>query len=355
MLEKTIIKNITSGQERAFYAAGNTIFENIIIDGKEDGESSFKECRDISITNSKFNLRYPFWHDYDLRITNSHLSENTRASFWYSDHIVLNEIICLGPKAIRECKDVVLKNCEFNSDEFGWKCSDIILANTKITSAYLFFNNSQNKFDRTFNFQLEHTMLDDTLKIEPGDYYMGLYVLEAEKTMFGKTQKIEFLTPILYDAKEGLAVEDQTKADYVYAKSQDVSTASYAAASLMTSDEIINMRYEMEERINHVRKDFIEDQIIMIESHKDMQIKQYTEYYKVQIAHLQSTYQRHLDESQNAWSEEDRNKARKVLPIDKYNIEKMEFERDNAIATINSAKILEKEPRLISISHIQIN
>jgi hypothetical protein len=224
-----------------------------------------------------------------------------------------------------------------------------------ITSAYLFFNNSQNKFDRTFNFQLEHTMLDDTLKIEPGDYYMGLYVLEAEKTMFGKTQKIEFLTPILYDAKEGLAVEDQTKADYVYAKSQDVSTASYAASSLMTSDEIINMRYEMEERINHVRKDFIEDQIIMIESHKDMQIKQYTEYYKVQIAHLQSTYQRHLDESQNAWSEEDRNKARKVLPIDKYNIEKMEFERDNAIATINSAKILEKEPRLISISHIQIN
>jgi hypothetical protein len=33
----------------------------------------------------------------------------------------------------------------------------------------------------------------------------------------------------------------------------------------------------------------------------------------------------------------------------------MEFERDNAIATINSAKIHEKEPRLISISHIQIN
>ena len=56
MSEKTIIKNITSGQERAFYAAKNTIFENIIIDGKEDGESSFKECRNISILNSKFNL-----------------------------------------------------------------------------------------------------------------------------------------------------------------------------------------------------------------------------------------------------------------------------------------------------------
>ena len=114
------------------------------------------------------------------------------------------------------------------------------------------------------------------------------------------------------------------------------------------------MRYEMEERINLVRKDFIDNQVIMIESHKDMQIKQYTEYYKVQLAHLHNTYQRHLDESQNAWKEEDRNKARKVLPIDKYNIEKMEFERDNAIAAINSERILEKEPRLISISHIQI-
>lgn len=223
-----------------------------------------------------------------------------------------------------------------------------------ITSAYLFFNNSQNKFDRTFNFQIEHTMLDSSLEIEPGDYYMGLYVLEADKTMFGKTQKIEFLTPILYDAKLGLAVENQVKAEYIYAKSQDLSSVSYAAASLMTNEEIVNMRYEMEERINLVRKDFIDNQVIMIESHKDMQIKQYTEYYKVQLAHLHNTYQRHLDESQNAWKEEDRNKARKVLPIDKYNIEKMEFERDNAIAAINSERILEKEPRLISISHIQI-
>lgn len=223
-----------------------------------------------------------------------------------------------------------------------------------ITSAYLFFNNGKNNFGHTFNFELQLSDFKHGLDLKAGEYYMALYVLEAEKTMYGRTQKIELLTPILYDNSTGLAIEDKHAADLVYAKSQEAGFVSYATNAVLSNEDILNMRYEMTERINEIRKDFIEDQSIMIESYKDMQTKQYQEYYKFQIGHLQDIYERHLRESQTAWDMEDREKARKILPIDKYNIEKMEFERDSALQTINSAQVLEKEPRLLSISHVTL-
>lgn len=223
-----------------------------------------------------------------------------------------------------------------------------------ITSAYLFFNNGKHSFGHTYNFELNSADFKDEVNLEKGDYYMALYVLEAEKTMYGRTQKIELLTPILYETRTGMALTDSSSANLVYAKSQESGVVSYLADAVLSSDAVLNMRYEMTERINVICKDFMEDQSILIESYKDMQTKQYQEYYRFQLAHLNDTYQKHLRESRDAWSEEERAKARKILPIDKRNIEKMEFERDNAMETINSASVIEKEPHLISISHITL-
>ena len=47
--ENTIIQNLQTGQERAFYGSKNVHFKNIIIDGIEQGESAFKECTNITL------------------------------------------------------------------------------------------------------------------------------------------------------------------------------------------------------------------------------------------------------------------------------------------------------------------
>ena len=54
--EETVIQNITTGQERAFYGSKNVHFKNITIDGIEQGESAFKECRNITIEDIQFGI-----------------------------------------------------------------------------------------------------------------------------------------------------------------------------------------------------------------------------------------------------------------------------------------------------------
>ena len=58
-------------EERAMYACENMILRNCRFDGPADGESAFKECKNIQVEHSFFNLRYPFWHDHGLTIRDS--------------------------------------------------------------------------------------------------------------------------------------------------------------------------------------------------------------------------------------------------------------------------------------------
>ena len=103
-------ENITTDLERAFYGSKNVEFENITIDGPQDGESAFKECNNISISSSTFNLRYPFWHNNNLKITTSTMSDKCRAAFWYDQDVTIDTVTSNGVKALRECKNVKMIN-----------------------------------------------------------------------------------------------------------------------------------------------------------------------------------------------------------------------------------------------------
>lgn len=45
--ENCVVENKTFDEERAFYGARNVKVKNVSIDGPADGESAFKECRDV--------------------------------------------------------------------------------------------------------------------------------------------------------------------------------------------------------------------------------------------------------------------------------------------------------------------
>ena len=57
-----IIQDKTFDQERALYGSRELTVTSCRFDGPADGESAFKECRDIRVCDCYFNLRYPFWH-----------------------------------------------------------------------------------------------------------------------------------------------------------------------------------------------------------------------------------------------------------------------------------------------------
>lgn len=154
-----IIENQRFDEERALYGSRGITVKNSSFDGPADGESALKESCDIVVDHVFCNLRYPFWHDHCLEIRDCEMTELCRAALWYSDHITITNTKMHGIKALRECSDVRIENCDIISPEFGWSVKNIEMSHTTAESEYfmmrsgnLHFNDVQFKGKYSFQY-----------------------------------------------------------------------------------------------------------------------------------------------------------------------------------------------------------
>lgn len=137
----------TFDEERALYGADGLIVKNCAFDGPADGESAFKEGKNIAVSECFFNLRYPFWHDDVLKIENSEMTSLCRAALWYSNDIEIINTKLHGIKALRECNNVKIHNCDIISPEFGWSVSNLFMSESTAQSEYFMMRSSDIHFD----------------------------------------------------------------------------------------------------------------------------------------------------------------------------------------------------------------
>lgn len=147
-----IINGKTFDEERALYGSDGIRAEDCRFDGPADGESAFKECRNIEVEECFFNLRYPFWHNDGLKIERSELTELCRAALWYSSNIEIVNSKLHGIKALRECSDVKLIGCDIISPEFGWSVNGVEMVDCSAESEY-FMMRSENLDFKNVNFK----------------------------------------------------------------------------------------------------------------------------------------------------------------------------------------------------------
>lgn len=140
MSATTIIANRSFDEERALYGLRDACLYDVAFAGPADGESALKECGNICVTRTRFELRYPLWHVDGLSLRDSALTETCRAALWYTSHVRIEHSDLLGIKALRECEDVSIKDSRIVSSEFGWRSRNIKLADTQIESEYAFLN-----------------------------------------------------------------------------------------------------------------------------------------------------------------------------------------------------------------------
>ncbi len=147
-LNMNVIENKTFDNERALYNIQHTIVKGCTFAGPADGESVLKETRDIVIDDCSFSLRYPIWHARKYELKNSRLDDKTRAALWYSDDGVIEHTEIRGVKALRECRGTVIRGCDIESVEFGWKTADTSITDTRIVSEYIFLDASDIEIER---------------------------------------------------------------------------------------------------------------------------------------------------------------------------------------------------------------
>lgn len=151
-------------QERALYGKQDLCVMDCAFQGPADGESAFKEGRNIRVENSFFDLRYPFWHDRNLTITGCELTENCRAALWYSSGITIRQSKLHGIKALRECADVTMEDCDIVSPEFGWSVDGITMNRCTAQSEYFMMRSRALHFtDVTFQGKYSFQYIEDAV------------------------------------------------------------------------------------------------------------------------------------------------------------------------------------------------
>ena len=140
------VENQTFDKEREFYGSSDVTVVNCKFEGPADGESAFKESRNVTVDSCLWNLRYPFWHDTGVTMKNTELTELCRAAFWYSEKIEITESKLHGVKAMRECSDVTIRKSDIVSPEFGWSVSNIRVEDSTAAGEYFMMRSSSIAF-----------------------------------------------------------------------------------------------------------------------------------------------------------------------------------------------------------------
>lgn len=141
------ISGQTFDEERALYGQDGIVADNCRFDGPADGESAFKEGKNIEVKNSYFNLRYPFWHDDNLTISDCEMTDKCRAALWYTTNATITNSRLHGIKALRECSDILIKDCDIISPEFGWSVNGIEMKDSSAESEYFMMRSNNIKFE----------------------------------------------------------------------------------------------------------------------------------------------------------------------------------------------------------------
>ena len=140
---REVIKGKNFDEERALYGLRGADVSDCSFEGPADGESAFKEAKDIKVKDCRFKLRYPLWHVDEFELINCSMNETTRAAIWYASKGLIKNSMLGGIKAVRECRDIMIRDSQIVSAEFGWKSSGIKIVNSSVESEYLFLDSSE--------------------------------------------------------------------------------------------------------------------------------------------------------------------------------------------------------------------
>ena len=125
-------------EERALYGVTGATVRSCLFAGDADGESALKETDGLSVQNCEFRLRYPMWHMTNSKVTDCTLTDTCRAALWYCDSVSIKNSSLGGIKALRECRNVTVEDCDTVSTEFGWFCENVNLSGGTLSGEYPF-------------------------------------------------------------------------------------------------------------------------------------------------------------------------------------------------------------------------
>ncbi len=139
MAKQKIVQEYYTGERALFQAEDLEIYDTVF----DDGESPLKESRNITVRNSLFRWKYPFWYAENVDIESCTFFEMARAGIWYTKKLRMKDVIVEAPKMFRRCTGLDIEHVSFpDAKETFWNCCDIKLKNIEAKGDYFAMNSS---------------------------------------------------------------------------------------------------------------------------------------------------------------------------------------------------------------------
>lgn len=110
------------------------------------GESPLKEARNIKLSNSIFQWKYPLWYDDHVLVDHTTFETMSRSGIWYTKDITITNSALQAPKLFRRAQGIDLDHVFFSdAAETMWTCQDIKMRDCQVNGDY-FGKDSQNVY-----------------------------------------------------------------------------------------------------------------------------------------------------------------------------------------------------------------
>jgi hypothetical protein len=241
------------------------------------------------------------------------------------------------------------------SQEEGFKDDTLIRINAYhplIIAAMAHFSKIEKSHENTFKFSLRKDEVSSNFQ-QINTVVLAQYKCTIIKNWLGREQKMELLTPLLFDSEKQVVISDKDLCNEIYANVQVKAKATSSALQL--SKEVIQeLSYSLTEEISLIETEILEDHKMRLETSKKMQIQRVSEYYENRIKNQELILANSLEKLEILDDRQERKNIERILPVQRKQIENLTEEKLEAILQLDAGRITSKSPELISLSLITI-
>ena len=143
MEKKTVVRDLITGEDRPLAGLRGFSAENCRFEGRGGSGYALKDAGNGTVKGCLFAMPYPLWHATGVTLLNSRLTEDAKDPFWYCEDLKIGKTFLHAGRGCRECRGVVLSECDVAGNDFGWRCADVTIGkNSRIRSDRALFEST---------------------------------------------------------------------------------------------------------------------------------------------------------------------------------------------------------------------
>jgi hypothetical protein len=222
-----------------------------------------------------------------------------------------------------------------------------------VVAALNYFKQSCDDSSTTFALKINSSYVAKYPALKSGSYFLATYSLLTQRSKYGVTNEFNQLIPVLYRLEDCRVIADLEVTEAFLGECQLHGEDLFDAGQIDPA-VIPELRFSLNDTITSIEKEILESERVRLNTHMDQKRKRVIELFGIRIQRQEALVEQTRHRAEFNGLQEEREKAKRILPLQESNLEKLERERDEALSRIQSASISSEFPKMLSLNRVEV-